>query len=867
MAETDYPLLLFPEPVQAGRARRFGGGGKLKTPDSSTQGERMAPQFQRLQDAMERHRLSLQDNPLGLQPEQVLVLETIGSIDQFFNAVRHVEGFEWMKEYSLDDIPPEHGFQDEKEPEKNLKSQIFLVVTDQQALTQLKSLFDSWKRNPDMRFDRGLAPLKKVFAHLYTIRPWGIKDRIEETGVLDDWRDRLERKEEDNIPFEAELWFRKHHSQREAAESYLRSLIESDGGRVLKQCVIHEIEYHAVLGYLPRDWLRDILGTTDDIEKFKAIKLLQCEGVMYARPVGQCGIRLSDGDDTEPLTDDELADTTRDLPTPNSPPVIALFDGMPLTQHRLLQGRLRVDDPDGYETTYQANARMHGTEMASLMCHGDLNKPGKIPERVLYVRPILQPRRGFAGQFDERIPENALPVDLIHRAVRRLFERENSEPPAAPTIRIINLSVCDQRRHFIREMSSLARLLDWLAWKYGILFIISAGNHVHALELEIPRANFNSISPHERERAVIKFLAKDTRHRRLLSPAESLNGLTVGAAHEDASPPPIGSVPPIDPFESSGLPSVISAHGPGYRRAVKPEIFFPGGRQFVTEKPGNSHTFTTLQINSMDSPPGQRVATPGNAGQLNRTRYIRGTSNAAAMASRGAGFIYDLLSRLRAQPVTNFPPEYDVVLTKALLVHGASWENSKSRYEDALKDSTDGRTLSEYVGHFLGYGTANLAKVMTCTEQRVTVLGFGELENGAGAEFTFPLPPSLSSVKVSRRLTITLAWFSPVRGGSQAYRIAHLWFDPKNELASKRQFAQYQAVQRGTVQHEVLEGDNAVAFQDGENIKIKINCRADAGDIGGAIRYGLAVTLEVAEGENIPIYQEVRSRLPVPLTV
>jgi hypothetical protein len=65
------------------------------------------------------------------------------------------------------------------------------------------------------------------------------------------------------------------------------------------------------------------------------------------------------------------------------------------------------------------------------------------------------------------------------------------------------------------------------------------------------------------------------------------------------------------------------------------------------------------------------------------------------------------------------------------------------------------------------------------------------------------------------------------------------------------------------VQHEVLEGDQAVDFQDGDAIAIKVNCRADAGEIQQQVRYGLAVTLEVAEGVDIPIYQEVKDRLRV----
>jgi hypothetical protein len=90
-----------------------------------------------------------------------------------------------------------------------------------------------------------------------------------------------------------------------------------------------------------------------------------------------------------------------------------------------------------------------------------------------------------------------------------------------------------------------------------------------------------------------------------------------------------------------------------------------------------------------------------------------------------------------------------------------------------------------------------------------------------------------------------------------------LWLDPKNDLAPKRIDADHRAVTRGTVQHEVLEDAKAVPFQDDEAIVMKVNCRADAGDIPEPIRYCLAVTLEVAEEINLPIYQEVRDRLRI----
>jgi len=231
-----------------------------------------------------------------------------------------------------------------------------------------------------------------------------------------------------------------------------------------------------------------------------------------------------------------------------------------------------------------------------------------------------------------------------------------------------------------------------------------------------------------------------------------------------------------------------------------------------------------------------------------------------------------MIDQLRRSPGTHIPREYDVVLTKALLVHGAGWGDSLERYAAALKTNENSRTFRDYVARFLGYGASVLPRVTSCTEERATVIGFGKLADGKGHVFSLPLPPCLSGLGDSRRLTITLAWLSPVNPSHRAYRVAHLWFDPRNEVAPDRIFADHRAVQRGTVQHEVLEGDKVTVFQDGAAIAIQVNCRADAGDVPAPIPYGLAITLEVVEEVqsrliSIPIYQEVRKRLAIPVPV
>lgn len=849
----EYPLLIFPEQARAEKARRFGGGRPPRIPDAQKQAERIAPQFQRLQQAMDRQRLALLNSSLGLQPEQTLVLETIGPVDRFINAIKKVPGLEWLGELEIDDIAPDYGFEDKKDPEKPLKGQLFLVMTDQRALQELQSLFNNWQQNSTAKFPRGLAPLKHAFAHLHTIRPWDAEDRIRDTGLLEDWEDRV-RHGQEIVPFEVELWFREDPGRQQQAVAYLANVIDTLSGEIVQQCVIPQIAYHGVLGRIPSGELSGLLSGLSGLRNFR---LFQCEDIMHLRPVGQCAIRVP-----ENLSDLDATGEDRQTDFPAGEPVVALFDGYPLTGHRLLDGRLIVDDPDGYETAYQARERVHGTAMASLICHGDLDEGGWPSRRPVYVRPILQPYHGFDGQFVERIPEGVLAVDLIHRAVRRLFEAEGEEPPVAPNVRVVNLSVCDRSRPFDRGMSSWARLLDWLSWKYNVLFVVSAGNHPHDIELNIPRTDLRNLSAEDREMAVIEAIAADTRHRRLLSPAETFNGITVAASHTDASAP--GTNPNLlDPFARMGLPSTISAQGPGYRRTIKPDILLPGGRQFLSEKIGTAHASAVLQTPNFTRPPGQRVAAPGRAGELTRTMHTRGTSNSAALASRWAITLLDLISQLREQPGASLPSDYDVVLLKTLLVHGADWGNGGPLYESILKNPQNSRVFRDYIGRFFGYGAADMAKVIACTDQRVTVLGMGELGDGEGQEFLFPLPPSLSAVIDKRRLTITLAWVTPVNCRRQNYRIAHLWFNPKNHLATDRVYADHHAVQRGTVQHEVLESTKAVDYQDGETIGIKVNCRADAGDIPEPIRYGLAVTLEVAEGIAISIYQEVRDRLRI----
>ena len=113
-----------------------------------------------------------------------------------------------------------------------------------------------------------------------------------------------------------------------------------------------------------------------------------------------------------------------------------------------------------------------------------------------------------------------------------------------------------------------------------------------------------------------------------------------------------------------------------------------------------------------------------------------------------------------------------------------------------------------------------------------------------------------------RKFTVALAWLSPVDTKTQKYRSAFLWFEGSNNIISAtRTGADHNAVRRGTVQHEVFEGDRAIPVSDGDSLEIKVNCREDATKIINPIPYGLIVSLEVAEGIDIAVYDEIRTRI------
>ena len=838
--EESRPLLLFSRPSPSTWSRKPIIPPKIVLPGSDSQSRRLDPQFKALEDAFERRQAELASSPVGTVPEQVLVLETVGSVSDFAKAVKEIRGMDWLSGLDQIEAEPDEDFyyEDDLERRRRVKGQLFLIMTNQVALKQLLSLWSTFKKDASKKFPRGLAKWKAIFQQLRNIRTWGVEDRLRETGLLEDWEFRAKEGLE-TVDVEIETWFRSYQTDRQPISAEIQRQIELANGTKVAEAIIPQISYHGILAKLP-------IAAVSEVLLGREIELLKCDDVMFVRPTGQTNYRreLSDEEfDTDEQRQKELE--------PLEQPIVAVLDGLPMERHKVLTGHLIVDDPEDWSKNYESIERRHGTAMCSLIVNGDLSLDQPALSRKIYSRPILQPDSFWDVPRPEKIPANRLMADLVHEAVVRILGTRETAG-VAPTVKFINFSVGDWNRQFIRFMSPLARLIDWLSWRYNVLFIISAGNQDEDIEIALPGKKFDALSPVEQQKLVTHALAKDSRNRRLISPAESLNSLTVGANH------------------SKFLPSPISRQGLGFRRAIKPEILMPGGRQLFERRLDGDQNKTRLTLlRSLERPPGVKVAAPSRTGDLDKAHYTTGTSNSAALTTRAAAQLFELLQALRMEhPDGVIDDEYLTVLVKALIVHGAEWGPASDHLQHIVPKAADARfqkTIARnYLARLLGYGSVSLGRLFECEEHRATLVGCGALGPDEGHKYILPLPQALINSEIPRKLTVTLAWLSPINPSHQAYRQAAMWFEVEHGLLSVgRQEADWNAVKRGTVQHEIFSGSELISANEGDTIAISVNCREDAGELNRPIPYGLAVTLETTGETILPIYDQIKTRLAV----
>lgn len=761
----------------------------------------------------------------------MLVFEVRGSIQQFIAAIKRIQGLEFIDEEELE------GDEQDKKPA------VYLLVPNAQALGNISALWSRWTNNQPL--GTGFAPWRDVFSTLRDIRPWGPQDRVmaEDRAIIAE--EIAGKPDNELIRIEMELVFRANATQGRAVETALSRAMTDAGGNIIHRCRIDDVGYHAVLAELP------VIAARGIVEMSPA-SLAGFDPVMHIRP--QSVATSID------VAEAEVMAVEQPIPT-DRPPILAVLDGVPVSQHPLLQGRLVVDDQFGLEPSALVADRYHGTAMASLIVLGDRNRSEQRISRRIHVVPVL------GGK--DRFPLDRLVVDMIYQAVLSIRE---GNPPSAPDVIVINLSLGNVRKPFHGQMSAWARLLDRLSYRFGILFVVSAGNH--DAPFNIPNfttfTQYENASPAQRERVTMSAVGQLVAERRLLSPAESVNAVTVGGANIDAV-----SISDrrsargnADPYPTVTVANPSSALGPGFANSVKPDILMPGSKEhlrFVTT--GQS---LAVKPSGAARAHGLKVAAPPRDVAGSCEQYTNGTSAAAALASRTCHQIHDALEAAYGVSFTRLSHAERATLLKALLVHTASWPQGGSELiREVLGPAVNRQHVKQKdnIRRFLGYGVADTDIAISCTEDRATFWATGMLPREQAVTVRVPVPICLNGQARPHAMFATLAWFTPVLPGRQSYRAVRLILSESEELGSlrvdpaKAQPDQNQG-RRGTVFSKRWEGKKAPIVGVNQEIPLTIQRQPDQGQIiDDPIPFAIAVTLTMPGITRI--YEEVRARLPL----
>ena len=133
------PILIFPAATVA--ARQSAGGGPQQVspvPSKTSQVQRLATRFQALMPAFG----TPQVNPEGVDPEQVIVLETIGSLADFQNVVKKISGMEWLGDFDADVAAGDPGFLADGADPSTLKARLFVLATNRTAYQPTNIVID-----------------------------------------------------------------------------------------------------------------------------------------------------------------------------------------------------------------------------------------------------------------------------------------------------------------------------------------------------------------------------------------------------------------------------------------------------------------------------------------------------------------------------------------------------------------------------------------------------------------------------------------------------------------------------------------------------------------------------------------------------
>lgn len=412
-------------------------------------------------------------------------------------------------------------------------------------------------------------------------------------------------------------------------------------------------------------------------------------------------------------------------PGEHVPGVVVLDSGLE-TGHPLLKAA--VGEAKSFlpgEGAHDENG--HGTHVAGLALYGDF-------ERSLRSGTFVPNLRLFSGRILDKDNKNATGFveNHIEEAVRYFVEAYNC--------RVFNLSFGDANKPYLgSHLKGLSMTLDTLSREFGILFVVSAGNHCNGEDSPDGLA-WREDYPH--------YLLKDA--WRIIEPAPALNALTVGslARHNQTYNSQRYPLDPAEvPIAQPDQPSPFTRGGYSVDGAIKPELVAHGGNWAIHTRAGHSLL--------------ERVAGLG----------VVSTNHQFA---KGHPFAVDIGTSMAAPQVAYLAasvllehPKATANLLRALLCVNAEMPRPSQELIDQDKAF---RAIC-------GYGQVSETALHRSLESAVTLIAGSPIENKRHHFYEIPIPDEFTSGgRRKREIAVALAYTPPVRSTRIKYRATRIDF-------------------------------------------------------------------------------------------
>lgn len=429
------------------------------------------------------------------------------------------------------------------------------------------------------------------------------------------------------------------------------------------------------------------------------------------------------------------------IPAPkDDAPRVCILDSGINTNHPLLKNAVAesVSFVDGEDEFDLAG---HGTQVAGIVLYGSVEDCNKsdywVPETWLFNGKILDKNCEFNIQTIE---------STLVKAVEYFVDLG---------CRIFNLSIGNENSPYDgKHIRGIAYILDLLARKHNVLFVVSVGNFRGCDDPPVPAESWKEEYP--------EYLLGD--HNRIIDPAPALSVLTVGSlAQHDATKGELLRPDDIDHLAAAkaSQPSPFTRHGPTVKGAIKPELVAFGGN-FASPM-----RFEGKQWQFKD----------GEPGILSLNAHFVG--NTLFSVCHGTSFSAPYITHLAARLLSNYPDASANLLRAILVNHADMPEECLSTFTEEVRKSyskANGRRDPHV--EIAGYGLINEENLYRSDESAVLLMAEDAIANDSYQFYELPLPEEfLRRKKSARELRVSLSYTPAVRTTRLDYRATKIVFN------------------------------------------------------------------------------------------